>query len=131
MSIPKPIIYAALFAALTLPVHLIIPFWWSHQYAALPLVAIPAVLVGLAANDGRVRAIVLECLVALAAMGFVAASLIYEPNWIPVAYIVHAGWVRLHTTSLLAFKIPAWFIPACATYELLAGLGIGLIWALR
>lgn len=131
MLIPKPVVYATVFAALTLPLHLIIPFWWSHQYAALPLVAIPAVLVGLAAGVGQVRAIALECLVALAAMGFVAASLIYEPNWIPAAYIVHSLWIRLHTTSPLAFEMPAWIILSCATYEFLAGFGIGLIWMVR
>lgn len=126
---PYPV--AGILALLSVPIHAVLPFWWSHQIAALLLSAIAGIYLGFAVLDGSTNRLIREGIVALAFIGFAAAAIIYNPLWLPAGYIAHGIWDWLHHTPAFKLKMPNWYIPLCAAYDILAGIGIWLIWMLR
>ena len=118
-------------ALVTVPLHAFIPFWWSHQLAALVLALIAGIYVGFAVLDGRTRIILVELMVAFAFIAFACAAMIYDPIWLPLGYVAHGLWDALHHSPLFDTKMPRWYIPLCAVYDIIAGAGIWLIWVLR
>jgi len=126
---PLPI--AGVLALVSVPIHAVLPFWWSHQLAALLLTAIAGVYVGFAVLDGRYSRIAVECVVAICFVAFSTAAMIYNPMWLPAGYIAHGVWDFLHHTPVFKVKMPIWYIPFCAAYDVLAGVGIWIVWWLR
>ena len=126
---PYPV--AGLLALASVPLHAILPFWWSHQLAALLLATIAGVYLGFAVMDGNAVRLVREALAAIAFIAFAAAAMIYDPMWLPFGYIAHGIWDWLHHLPPFKLKMPSWYIPLCAAYDILAGVGIWLIWWLR
>lgn len=126
---PKAI--GGILALLSVPIHAVLPFWWSHQFAALLLTAIAGIYLGFAVLDGRTTRLIREGVVALVFIGFSAFAMIYNPLWLPAGYIAHGIWDWLHHAPAFRLKMPSWYIPFCAVYDILAGVGIWLIWVLR
>lgn len=122
---------AGLLALLSLPFHAVLPFWWSHQIAALVLAAIAGIYLGFAVLDGSTTRLIREAIAALAFIGIAASAIIYNPLWLPVGYIAHGIWDWLHHLPPFKLKMPNWYIPFCAAYDILAGVGIWLIWTLQ
>ena len=122
---PLPI--ANLLALVSLPVHALLPIEWSQIFAAGVLALIGGVYVGFAAVDGRAAVITIETAVAVSfALGAMVA-LQLEPWWIAAGYILHGVWDWLHNTPAFGHAVPRWYIPLCAVYDVLAGIGLLLI----
>lgn len=126
---PYPV--AGILALLSVPIHAVLPLWWSHQIAALLLTAIAGIYLGFAVLDGNAARLYREALVALAFIAFAAAAMIHNPLWLPIGYVAHGVWDWLHHAPAFKLKMPYWYIPFCAAYDILAGAGIWLIWMLR
>ena len=126
-----PVPIAGLLAIASIPIHAVLPFWWSHQIAALVLALIAGVYIGFSVVDGRLKTIIIEVMVAIGFVGFAAGSMIYNPLWLPLGYIAHGLWDILHHSPLFNLKMPRWYIPLCAAYDILAGIGLWVIWMLR
>ena len=80
-----PIAIGSILALITVPVHAVLPFWWSHQLAALVLALIAGIYPGFAAVDGQLKYLIIECLGAAGFIGFAAAAMVYNPPCLPVA----------------------------------------------
>ena len=99
--------------------------------AAGVLALIGGVYVGFAAIDGRLSVIAMEVVVALAfALGAMIALLL-SPWWIAIGYVAHGIWDWLHHSSAFGHSVPRWYIPLCALYDVLAGVGLLVIWGLQ
>lgn len=126
----KPLLAGSGIIALSLPLHLFLPFDVSVQLAALLLAIIAGAYIGFASADGRMSALVMEFAVA---SGFGVAALVglmWQPWVIPVAIIAHGFWDFLHHNDVLGARIPQWYIPFCAWIDLAVGLGLLAIWYL-
>lgn len=124
-----PLPVAGLLALVSLPIHALLPLQWSQMLAAGILALIGGVYIGFAAVDGRPWIITLEtCVALLFAVGAMAA-LALSPWWIAAGYIAHGLWDWLHHTPAFDHTVPRWYIPLCAAYDVLAGVGLLLIWS--
>ena len=93
-------------------------FWWldSATVYALGLVVIAPIYIGFAVADGRVRIIVVECLVAMAFV-VVAAAGITGPAWL-LAFGLAAHGVKdawQHRTRFVSGT--RWWPPFCAAVD--------------
>ena len=124
-----PVPIAGILALITLPVHLLLPIAISHLLAAGVLALIGGVYIGFAAIDGRTSRIILETCVGLAFAVFAMVSLQIEPLWLAAGYVFHGLWDALHHSPWFDVKMPKWYIPLCAAYDIAAGIGLFIIWS--
>ena len=125
-----PLPLAGLLALVTLPLHLVLPPAWSVTFASTVLALIGGIYIGFALLDGRPGVIVRECLVALVFVVFASVSAILAPLLLPLGYIAHGLWDAAHRPHGLDLAMPRGYVPLCAFYDVLAGLGLWLIWSL-
>lgn len=123
-----PLPVAGLLAVVSLPIHLLLPENLSQAGAATVLAMIAGVYIGFAVQDGRLHLIALEAAVAIAFTVFAAIALLHNPLLIPLGYIAHGLWDAAHHRHRVQTDLPDWYIPLCALYDVLAGLGLWLIW---
>lgn len=137
MHLDRPLIFArhpvstgvALGVVALLP-HTVLTPPLSLAYAAILLGFIASIYVGFAVLWGAEREQWTELIVAgvfglAALLGFAIA------HWLlPTAYVVHAAWDALHhmRSRLKLVAIPQWYIPWCATADIVIGIGLAGIW---
>lgn len=126
---PLPI--AGLLALISLPIHAVLPEPLSMQLAAGILALIAGVYIGFAAKDGRISCLILETCVAVLFAVFAMVALAINPLWIVAGYIAHGAWDALHHSPFFDVEMPRWYIPMCAAYDVLAGIGLLIIWTLK
>lgn len=115
-------------AIATIPIHLLLPQQASECLAAGILALIGGVYVGFAVVDGRMNRIVLEMAVAVLFAVLAMAALVFAPVWLVAGYIAHGFWDAAHHASLIDTRFPRWYIPACAVYDIVAGIALFVIW---
>ena len=126
----RPAMIGAVLATASLPAHLLLRPAASHQLAALLLVLVAGIYVGFALQDGRPRQVAVEALTASAFVSAAAAGLWLTPWVIPTAYILHGGWDIAHHRRV-ATAMPRWYIPFCATFDLVFAAGLIAAWLPR
>ena len=124
-----PLPLAGILALVTLPLHLVLPPAWSVTFASTVLALIGGIYIGFALLDGRPGVIVRECLVGLAFVVFASVSATLAPSLLPLGYIAHGLWDAAHRPHGLDLAMPRGYVPFCAVYDVLAGLGLWLIWS--
>jgi len=113
----------------SLPVHAILPLLQSIELAAILMGVIAGAYIGFAARAGDLRIFALELVVALA-FAFAALAGLWWSMWvIPAVYVLHAGWDLLHRHEALQDILPDWYVPFCLSVDVIAGLGLILIWS--
>jgi len=125
-----PIPLAGFLALVTLPLHFVLPPTLSVAFASTLLALIGGIYVGFALLDGRHGVIARECLVGLAFASFASVSATLAPHLLPLGYIAHGLWDAAHHHRGLDLAMPRGYVPLCALYDVLAGLGLWLIWSL-
>lgn len=125
-----PLPAAGILSFLTLPIHMALPHDWSVLLAAFILAMIGGVYIGFAVLDGRLSRLILETSVAAAFAVYAAIAFSVAPLWIAFGYILHGLWDTAHHSPLFDVKMARWWIPACAAYDIAAGVGLYLIWTL-
>ena len=125
-----PLPLAGLLALATLPLHLVLPHAWSVAFAGTFLALIGGIYVGFALLDGRSRVIVRECAVAVAFALFATVAAALAPMALPLGYVAHGLWDALHREHGLELAMPRGYVPMCAVYDVLAGVGLWAIWAI-
>lgn len=126
-----PALWALLFTAITIAVHLSLGREASILVAALLLAMIGAVYAGFAISDGRRSVIAIECIVAFAFAGAALCGLLISPWFIIAATAAHAGWDFLHHRPGKLAKTPKWYIPYCIIYDLCASAALATLWFAR
>lgn len=110
--------------------HLFLPRAASLGFAAVLLGVIAGVYFGFAVMKGALRDQLVElsvsCLFALAAL----LGLTMSPIILPVAYAAHALWDFAHhnRSNLRLVAVPQWYVPWCASIDILIAAGLCLIW---
>ena len=125
-----PFPLAGLLALVTLPLHLVLPSALSVTFAGTVLALIGGIYIGFALLDGRPGVIARECLVGLAFVIFASVSATLAPHLLPLGYIAHGLWDAAHRPHGLDLAMPRGYVPFCALYDVLAGVGLWLIWSL-
>jgi len=125
-----PFPLAGLLALVTLPLHLVLPPAVSVAFASTVLALIGGIYIGFALLDGRLDVIARECLVGLAFVSFASVSATLAPQLLPLGYIAHGLWDAAHRPHRLDLAMPRGYVPFCALYDVLAGVGLWLIWSL-
>ena len=125
-----PFPLAGLLALVTLPLHLVLPSALSVTFAGTVLALIGGIYIGFALLDGRPAVIARECLVGLAFVSFASVSATLAPQLLPLGYIAHGVWDAAHHPRGLGLAMPRGYVPFCALYDVLAGIGLWLIWSL-
>lgn len=123
-----PLPLAGLLALATLPAHALLPETWSIALAATVLAAIAGVYAGFALLDGRSAALRREGAVALGFVLYATVTAELAPMWLPLGYVAHGLWDAVHHRHDCALTMPRGYVPLCAVYDVLAGIGLWLIW---
>lgn len=126
-----PLPVAGILALVTLPIQAVLPMELSMQFAAGILALIAGIYIGFAVLDGRLSRLAIETFVALLFSIFAITALAINPVWLAAGYIAHGIWDALHHTPLFDVEFPRWYIPMCAAYDVLAGIGLLVIWSLK
>lgn len=126
----RPYFSAGLLGVLSLPVHFFLPLEWSQNVAATILAMIGGIYLGFAVQDGRGRVIAVEGSIATVFAFFAAIALATAPALLPAGYIAHGLWDAAHHRHRISTDLPRWYIPFCALYDIITGLGLWLIWSL-
>lgn len=125
-----PLPLAGLLALVTLPLHLVLPHALSVTLAGTVLALVGGIYIGFALLDGRPVVLVRECAAAVAFMLFAAVSATFAPALLPLGYIAHGLWDAAHHDHGLDLAMPRGYVPLCAVYDALAGIGLWTIWSL-
>lgn len=123
-----PVPVAGILALISLPVHLLLPEDASYAGAAIVLGMIAGIYIGFAVVANRLDQILLQLFVALGFAGFALIAWMTNPIWIAAGYVAHGLWDAAHHFRLSKVAFPRWYIPLCAVYDILAGLGLAVIW---
>ena len=123
-----PLPVAGVLALASLPIHLLLPLNVSQALAAGVMCMIAGIYVGFAALDGRRSRLLIEGAVALSFTVASIAALLANPLLIALVYIAHGFWDAAHHKHGLQLSMPAWYVRFCAAYDVLAGIGLWLIW---
>ncbi len=110
--------------------HLLLPRAASLDFAAVLLGIIAGVYFGFAVARGSLRDQLIELCVAA---GFGIAAIlgpILSPWLLPGAYFAHSLWDFAHhnRAALRLVAIPQWYVPWCATIDVLIGVGLVIVW---
>lgn len=123
----NPAIIAGFLALVSLPFHFVLPITASHQLAAILLSLVAGVYVGFAVQDGRLKILLIEGLVALIFIGAALAGLWVSAWFIPLAYVIHGFWDYAHHRHVDT-ALPKWYIPFCAVYDWIFAIGLSAAW---
>lgn len=123
-----PLPAAGVLALISLPVHLFLPEQVSYAFAAILLGMISGIYVGFAVIANQMKQMLLQLGVALTFVGFSLFAWHYNPLSIAAGYIAHGLWDAAHHYRISDLAFPRWYIPLCAAYDILAGLGLFVIW---
>jgi len=126
-----PLLTGSGLAALSLPLHLVLPAPTSVLLAALTLALIAGVYLGFAFLDGRLSVMFTELLVALAFTGAALAATMFRPVWIAVALGMHGLWDWAHHRERVPTRMPRWYVPFCALYDWVYAAGLLGIWWMK
>lgn len=89
---------------------------------------IGGVYIGFAVMDGRLSQLILEGVVAIAFVVYAMLALYINPLLLALGYILHGLWDTAHHSPLFDVKMARWYIPACAAYDIVVGIGLYIIW---
>ena len=87
-------------------------------FHSVALAVIAAIYVGFAFSDGRIAFIAIELLVGT---GFVVLALLglwMAPAFVAAGLGLHAIWDLVHRPRLVATKLPGWYPPFCAAFDI-------------
>ncbi len=126
-----PAMWGLVFAVVTIAVHVLLGREASVLVASVVMAMIGAIYVGFALSDGRPRTIVIEVIVAFMFGGAALCGALVSPWFIVAALIGHGCWDALHHRPSVLTKIPKWYIPYCAVYDIVAGVGLAVLWFMR
>ena len=123
-----PVSVAGLLALISVPIHLFLPSDVSYAFAALLISLIAGIYVGFAVVADDISQIALQLAVALSFMSSALIAWLVSPVWIAAVYVAHGVWDAAHHFEISQTRFPKWYIPFCAFYDVIAGLGLFLIW---
>jgi hypothetical protein len=126
-----PLLTGSGLAVLSLPVHLVLPAETSVLVASLTLGLIAGVYLGFAFVDGRISIMFTELFVALAFTAAALAAVLSWPAWVAVAWAAHGLWDWAHHRERVPTRMPRWYVPFCAVYDLIYAAGLLGIWWIR
>jgi Family of unknown function (DUF6010) len=87
-------------------------------FHSVVLTMIGAIYLGFALSDGRLPIVILEGLAGTAFIVLALLGLWWAPAFVAVGLILHAFWDLAHRPNLVTTKIPRWYPPFCAAYDL-------------
>lgn len=125
---PLPAIWGLICAGMTIVVHLFFGRDVSILAAAILLAMIASIYVGFAIIDGRSSAIAIEATGALAFALAALGGVLVTPWFLVAALAGHALWDMLHHRPGRLAATPGWYVPYCAVYDLIAALGLAVLW---
>ena len=120
-------LWAGALALLSLPIHLMLSADQSVAFAALMLSMIAGVYAGFALNDGRMRIIILECMVALLFFAGAVAGLFFFKWAIPILFAAHGLWDFAHHRHI-STQLPHWYPSLCAVFDWIIALALTVFW---
>jgi len=102
----------------------------SLQFASILVSVIAGVYFGFAVSGGTTAQQLTELFVAM--MFGLAAFLgvLWSAWFLPLSYLTHAVWDLAHHNRfrLKLVAIPQWYVPWCATIDIIVGLGLIAVW---
>jgi Family of unknown function (DUF6010) len=110
--------FGVVFAAVTCALTAILSDPTAFGFFAILLGMIAAVYLGFALNDGRIRALNLEC-VGMVVFGVAAVVALSEDSaeLLAAGYVGHALWDAIHHRRGLDTAMPWWYVPLCLSYD--------------
>lgn len=96
---------------------LLVPEPWARGAAAVLLAAIGGIYVGFAFAGESLEAKAIESAQAVACCAIALAGLVGAWAWRAAGLFAHAGWDYAHHRSGALARPPPWYIPFCATYD--------------
>jgi hypothetical protein len=87
-------------------------------FHSVALTMIGAIYLGFALSDGRLSIMILEGLAGTAVIVLALLGLWWAPGIVAVGLILHAFWDLAHRPRLVTTKVPRWYPPFCAAYDL-------------
>jgi hypothetical protein len=87
-------------------------------FHAVTLVMIGAIYLGFAFSDGRASIMIIELSAATVFIVIALLGLWRAPVLIAVGLILHAFWDLAHRPHGVATRLPSWYPPFCAAYDL-------------
>jgi hypothetical protein len=110
--------FGAGFGALTCALTSLLSEHAAFGFLAILLGGIAAVYLGFALQDGRIRALGIECagMVVFAAAAVIALSE-DSPELLAAGYLGHGLWDAVHHRRGLDTSMPWWYVPLCLSYD--------------
>jgi hypothetical protein len=87
-------------------------------FHSVSLAVIGAIYMGFAFSDGRLSIMILELTAATVFIVLALLGLWWAPACLAVGLILHAIWDLAHRPSAVTTKLPNWYPPFCAAYDL-------------
>lgn len=125
-----PVPVAGVLALVSLPIHVFLPANISYAFAALLIALIAGIYVGFAVVADDLTQIAIQLVVAICFMLSAMIAWLFSPVWIAAVYVAHGLWDAVHHFEISPTRFPKWYIPLCALYDVLAGVGLAVIWSL-
>jgi hypothetical protein len=89
------------------------------QLAALALMLVYGIYVGMALVRGNTAALAVEALFALVGLSIAVLALQRSSTWLFAGYLLHGFWDLLHhlRRPVGTDNVPRWYVPACVLYD--------------
>lgn len=122
-----PLLIGCSLAALTIAIHSLLTPQKQLEITSFLLVLIASVYYGFALSGHHKKAAIIESIVASCFVLLGLFGLWFSP-WILVGgLLLHGVWDLLHHNTGKLVKIPAWYIPFCASYDIIMALYLALL----
>jgi len=98
----------------------------AREYYVLGLVVTAMIYVVMAfLGGGSTNAIIMESLGVLVFGGFVLLSVIRDPKWLGIGWLMHPLWdLAFHAPFGSWTHAPEWYVWACVSFDIVVGLAI-------
>ena len=120
VSVGTGLVAAAVLAAGSVAILVSVTDDVGTQLAALTLVLVYGIYVGLALARGNLAALAIEVLFAVAGVSIAVLALQRSSTWLFLGFLMHGGWDLLHHSTrhpVGTDNVPRWYIPACVLYD--------------
>lgn len=130
LSTPMAVALAVVFGAATL-IGISVPSESDgREICALVLTLIYAIYLGFVFTRGGVAELAVEGSFLTVGLIFVGLGLWGDPGWLAAGLLLHGVWDLLHYRDRQMFGVrgvPGWYVPACAAYDWIVGVGVLVI----
>lgn len=120
ISVGTGLIAAAVMAVGSIAILVSVSDETGTQLAAVALVLVYGIYVGIALARGSIAALAVEVVFATVGAGIAVLALQRSSTWLFLGYLLHGGWDLLHHSRRRPVgtdNVPRWYIPACVVYD--------------